>query len=403
MSNLEIIIASTYLRKPIANSNKVNSIVKTIIDEIKAEGDQAILKWSLKIDGFEPNLINLKPFEDYQLNSEHSQAIIFAHHRIKKFAEFQLNTLQSSSYNDEFGEFGFDYQPLERVGAYIPAGKYPLISSALMTLTPAKVAGCQELIACSPSNNKFIQAAASLAGATQFLQLGGAQAIGALSFGFAQIDPVNIIVGPGNAFVNRAKSLIMNRTSIDSLAGPSEIMIYANSLENPEWIIQDALAQAEHDLNAKSIIVSSNKVILTQLQELFSASEPAKSLIENQQIELILTKDHNESVNFINEYAPEHLMICDKKVNRHEYRNYGAMFLGERSAVAFGDYCSGPNHTLPTGGNAKNTGGLNVLDFLKIQTHQQLSKGNIDDLKSSAYTLATLENLTFHSESIKIR
>lgn len=223
--------AKDFVRPVFKNQQAVQNKVKTILDDIQLNGDSAINNWSNEIDGKAAQIITLKNFDEYKLDRELATAIKFAYERIENFCQFQMKNLKNDTFIDDFGEFGYIYQPIKRIGAYIPAGKFPLISTALMTLTPASIAGSPVKIACSPSTHPALMAAASLAGATQFLHIGGAQAIGALSYGFDKIKAVDMIVGPGNAYVNAAKSLVQHRTKIDTLAGPSELLIYVNELK----------------------------------------------------------------------------------------------------------------------------------------------------------------------------
>jgi histidinol dehydrogenase len=246
-------------------------------------------------------------------------------------------------------------------------------------------------------------AAASLAGATQFLHVGGAQAIGALSYGFAQTKPVNLIVGPGNAYVNQAKAQVQHRTQIDTLAGPSELLIYANQIKQPAWLMYDALAQAEHDANAISIVVSESATLLENLYELLAEHDKGKELLDNDNIVLLLAESQKQSLEFINHYAPEHLMVCDESMKTALFKNYGSLFIGENSAVAFGDYCAGPNHTLPTAGAAKFSGGLSVHQFLKVLSTQKISETGRGVLANISAKLAAAEGLIYHQKSAEIR
>ncbi len=272
-----------------------------------------------------------------------------------------------------------------------------------MTLVPAQVAGCPVRVACSPSDHPALLAAASLAGATQFIQVGGAQAIGALSFGFDQTAPVNMIVGPGNAYVNQAKSQVQHRTQIDTLAGPSELLIYANQIKQPEWLMYDALAQAEHDANAISIVVSESVELLENLYSMLVEHDKGKTLLDQDNIVLLLAEDQQQSLDFINDYAPEHLMVCDESMKTALFKNYGSLFIGENSAVAFGDYCTGPNHTLPTAGAAKFSGGLSVHQFLKVLSNQKVSETGRGVLANISAKLAAAEGLIYHQKSAEIR
>jgi histidinol dehydrogenase len=399
----KMILAKNFIRDEFKDNQKIKKTVSTILNDIRVNGDNAVNQWSQKIDGQAGQIIELKPFDEYGLEPELANAIETAYERIKRFCNFQAKDLKNDSFNDDFGDFGYIYQPIERIGAYIPGGRFPLVSTALMTLTPAQVAGCSTRIACSPCAQPAILAAASLAGATQFIQLGGAQAIGALSYGFEEIEAVNMVVGPGNAYVNEAKLQIQHNTKIDTLAGPSELLIYAENLKNPDWIMYDALAQAEHDPNAISLIVSTSQQVLENLYTCINDHIAGSKLIKDKQIVFVLAEDKQQSITFINDYAPEHLLVCDSSCDMSLFTNYGSLFIGENSAVAFGDYCTGPNHTLPTLGAAKYSGGLSIHTFLKVLSTQKVNnKGRINLSKTSAI-LAQAEGLLFHQQSAEIR
>ncbi len=401
--NGNIIKANDFKRAKLKNNQQIESTVSKILTDIRINGDTAVNKWSQKIDGQPGQLISLKPFEEYDLERKLAQAIQIAYKRIKAFCQFQAKDLNNDTFNDGFGDFGYVYQPIERIGAYIPGGRFPLISTSLMTITPAKVAGCTDIVACSPSIHPALLAAASLAGATKFLHLGGAQAIGALSYGYGEIKAVSMIVGPGNAYVNYAKAQVQHRTKIDTLAGPSELMIYAENLQNPEWIMYDALAQAEHDPNAISWVVSTSQQLLENLYTCTNASIAGKSLVENKQIIFIQAENQSRAIKLINDCAPEHLLVTGTDFDLSLFNNYGSLFIGENSAVAFGDYCAGPNHTLPTNGNAKNSGGLSVHQFLKVLSSQKVNdKGRVELAKVSSI-LAKAEGLGFHQKSVEVR
>ncbi|MCF6287818.1 MAG: histidinol dehydrogenase [Proteobacteria bacterium] len=399
----DIINASEFKRSEIDNLQEVAEIVKIILKDIQTNGDVAVNQWSSKIDGQQAQIIKLLPFADYQLDADLSFAIKTAHTRIQRFCLFQIQNLNNCTFNDDFGTFGYIYQPIESIGAYIPGGKFPLISTALMTLTPAQVAGCSIRIACSPSIHPALLAAASLAGATELLHCGGAQAIGALSYGFDSINPVNMIVGPGNVYVNNAKAQVQSHTKIDTLAGPSELLIYTNELINPNWIILDALAQAEHDASAISLIVSTSFKLLEKLYNCTKNSHTGFELIKNKQIQFIYAEDNEKATQFINNYAPEHLLVTDKNMTLSQFKNYGSLFIGENSAIVFGDYCTGPNHTLPTNGCAKSSGGLSVHQFLKVLSTQKVNNIGKNRLAKISAILAKAEGLTFHQQSAEIR
>jgi len=403
MTNDKYQRVSQYVRPTFKNQAQIEETVSKILKKIRIHGDKAVQAISQKIDQQDAQYIELLPFDDYTIEQSLKDAIQSAYRRIKKFAQFQIKNLKNDQYSDEMGDFGFIYQPIERIGAYIPGGQFPLISTALMTLVPAQVAGCPVRVACSPSDHPALLAAASLAGATQFLHLGGAQAIGALSYGYGQTKPVNMIVGPGNAYVNQAKAQVQHRTQIDTLAGPSELLIYANQIKQPEWLMFDALAQAEHDALAISLVVSESAPLLENLYDLLVAHDKGKALLERNNIVLLLADDQKQALGFINDYAPEHLMVCDESLKTALFTNYGSLFIGENSAVAFGDYCAGPNHTLPTAGAAKFSGGLSVHQFLKVLSTQKINETGRGVLANISSKLAAAEGLVYHQKSAEIR
>ncbi|MET1255878.1 histidinol dehydrogenase [Aliikangiella maris] len=398
-----IINASNWQRTQLDQDSQVAKQVSKMLQDIEHGGDRIIDTLAEKFDQQVPQMITLKPFADYDLTDELRSAIQLAAKRVKTFAQFQLAGLKTQSFTDEFGTFGQVVEPIERIGAYIPGGRFPLISTALMTLIPAQVAGCPIRIACTPSTHPALLAAASLAGATQMMQIGGVQAIAAMAKGYQSISPVDLIVGPGNAWVNEAKKQLQSQVKIDGLAGPSELLAICDGKQPVEWLALDALAQAEHDPLACSLIVSDDKNWLNQLLDFINQNEQTKPLLDNGQVELIFAPDTETLVNFSEQYAPEHLMLCHADISADSLTHYGSLFIGANSAVALGDYISGPNHTLPTLGYARQTGGLNVLTYLKLMTTQQLNDHGRKTLSTAAMPLAQAEGLVYHLESLKVR
>ncbi|WP_444996532.1 histidinol dehydrogenase [Aliikangiella sp. IMCC44359] len=391
-------------QRPLLDQNAdIENQVRQMLFDIASDGDSKIRELSEQFDRQPPQFIQLKPFADYQLDSQLADAIKLAAQRIESFARFQRSGIDSKQFADEFGSFGQVVSPINRVGAYIPGGRFPLISTALMTLIPAKVAGCPVRIACSPSAHPAVLAAASLASATQFIQLGGVQAIAALAQGYETIEPVDLIVGPGNAWVNEAKKQLQSRVKIDGLAGPSELLALCDDKQPIEWLALDALAQAEHDPLACSLIVSDSRNWLDSLLAYLTSNQNTQKLLEQRQIELIYAQSVNELITFSETYAPEHLMLCHQQIKAEQLNHYGSLFVGANSAVALGDYITGPNHTLPTLGYARQTGGLNINTYLKICTIQQLNDHGRQQLSEAAMPLALAEGLTFHYESLKAR
>lgn len=401
--NADIMSIQNYRRPMLQQQATITDTVRQLMQQVMHHGDTAIEQFSRDIDGFEPRFMRLKDFSDYKLSHGLKTAIKTSHQRILQFCRFQAENLKTDTYQDDCGEFTSLYQPIERVGAYIPGGRFPLISTALMTLTPAQVAGCPVRIACSPSDHPAVMAAASLAGATGFIRIGGAQAIAALSYGWQDMAPVHLIVGPGNAYVNEAKAQIQHRTAIDTLAGPSELLIYANDVQHIDWLVADALAQAEHDPAAVSVVVSESAKLLNKIKQSLENQDKSKDLFRQGNIVLLHSDSQSASIEFINNYAPEHLQVCVDGLNPDLFTAYGSLFLGENSAVAFGDYCSGPNHTLPTAGAAKYSGGLSVHQFVKVLTRQRICNRGRGILAEIAVEMARAEGLIEHQRSAELR
>lgn len=398
-----IINAQSWSREAFKDNAKMTQQVSQILADIRIEGESAINRYSMSFDQQPAKVIDLKNFDEYQLKPDLADAIKFSAKRIERFAHFQMQGVCTRSFDDEYGRFSQQVTPIERVGAYIPGGRFPLISTALMTLIPAKAAGSRVRIACSPSDNPAILAAASLAGATQFIQLGGVQAIGALAYGIGATQPVDIIVGPGNAWVNEAKKQVQSRVKIDGLAGPSELLAICDATQPVKLIALDALAQAEHDPLASSLILSDNLEWLQSLQVYLEEKEETRKLLINKQIQLIKADAPAELIKFSNRFAPEHLMLCHQDIQQNALTHYGSLFIGIDSAVALGDYISGPNHTLPTLGYARQSGGLSVNNFLKISTIQEINAQGKNILSSIALPLAKEEGLEYHFQSLKAR
>lgn len=398
-----IVNARDWRRPEFNESKELSGSVAEILRDIEKDGDVAIEEYANTFDGKAPQTIGLKPFDEYDLEPELKESIKTAARRIEHFALFQKALIKEQSFSDDFGEYRQRIHPIERVGAYIPGGRNPLISTALMTLLPAKVAGCKVRMACSPSDHPALLAAASLAGATHFRLLGGVQAIGAFAFGYQDHEKVDLIVGPGNAWVNEAKKQCQGRVKIDGLAGPSELLALCDGDQPIDWLAKDALAQAEHDPNACSLIASDDRAWLEQMHEHLTASDEGKQLIDDRQVELIYTETVTDLIAFSEMYAAEHLMLCHKDIDEDDLTNYGSLFVGANSAVALGDYISGPNHTLPTLGYARQNGGLNVNTYLRIMTVQTITDEGRDALSRAAMPLADAEGLVQHFESMKIR
>ena len=352
-------------------------IVKKIINQVKQKGDSAILKYNIKFDknynkNFEVTKKQIKQAYN-KVDKETIKAIKYAMKNIKDFAKAQLNQLKDFELKRNYGTIGQKIIPIETVGCYVPGGNFSLLSSALMSVVPAKVAGVKNIIVCSPKIKPEVIVAADLAGANRIFNIGGVQAIAALAYGTKQIPKVDKIVGPGNKYVAEAKKQLYGEVGIDFIAGPSEIMIIADETSDTNIIKADLEAQREHDKEAKIYLIIASKSNIGQ------------------------------AIKKANETAPEHIELIVKNPEKYikKLKNYGSLFIGPRSGVVFGDYCSGTNHILPTNKAAKYSGGLSVRDFVKIQTYQKL-KPNKKMIKT-AIKLAALEGLEKHKKSAELR
>lgn len=398
-----IVKAENWQRPHEQASDEIRETVKGLLDDIRQRGDEAIAEHSQRFDGFSPEIIELRPFADYSLEPALRTALETAAARIKRFAEFQLEGISDKSFSDEFGTYGQRVVPIENIAGYIPGGRFPLVSTALMTLIPAQVAGCQTRVAVSPSDDTALLAAASLAGATQFIKIGGAQAICALAYGSQWAPPVDMIVGPGNAYVNAAKSLVQSVVKIDTLAGPSELLVIAENEDHVDFACADLLAQSEHDPLALSVLCSWNAEFLDLVAHKLKNHDSGKAMLAKNTLQLVLAENPEQAIAFSNLMAPEHLAVFTHAIDTRQLTQYGALFDGENSAVAFGDYCSGPNHTLPTLAKARQKGGLYVGDFVKVLSYQHINNAGSQALADIGKTMAQAEGLQLHYESMDVR
>ena len=401
------------------NNNEINAIVEKILHEVKTYGDMAVEKYTKKFDGFNPKpmQIGANELEDAwdEIDNNLKCSLKVAHERIKKFHEKEI----PSSFTI-VGEHGDKVQrlwrPVNNAGIYIPGGRAAYPSTVLMNAIPATVAGVKEIIMVSPGNvegkiNKTVLAAAHLSGINKVFRIGGAQAIGALAFGTKQINKVDVISGPGNIYVTTAKKIIYGTTGIDSLAGPSEILIIADETAQSTHIASDLLAQAEHDPLASSILLTTSREQAKDvLEELYKKIEdhPRKEIcmqsIQNWGL-IVICDTYESCIELSNNFAPEHLEILtsDSKNILKGIENAGAIFLGKWTPEAVGDYLAGPNHTLPTSGNSRFSGSLGVETFMKntsiIEFNEESLKFNSRDI----INLAQSEGLHSHANSVQIR
>jgi len=388
--------------------------IRRIIQDVRRYGDEAVAKYALIFDKAKIRdfLVSEKEIADsYKLIDKTAlQCLKTAAANIKYFSKKQLKQYKNLEYTKKGVTLGQKIIPIERVGCYVPGGNYPLPSSALMSVIPAKIAGVKEIIVCSPKIKPATIVAADIAGADKIFRIGGVQAIAAMALGTEQIPKVDKIVGPGNIYISLAKKELYGNIGIDFIAGPSEILIIADETAKPEFVAADLLAQAEHDVSAKLVLIATSKHLVDavnteikkQLAEL-KTKEIAEKSLKNLKIIVVNTIDN--AIDIANKKAPEHLELQIKEPEKYssKCRNYGSLFLGNFSAEVFGDYCSGINHILPTGGAARYTGGLSVKDFIKIQTYQIITKKGANKIASIASKLAEMEGLYAHKNASEIR
>ena len=395
------------------------TVVKDILENVKERGDEALKEYTSRFDGFlteelqVPLDLILKAWENTPKDLQNS--LLLAKKRIEKFHSLQVPT--NISYKGPHGEtLGRRWSPVEKAGIYVPGGRAAYPSTVLMNAIPAYVAGVNQTIMVSPANskgeiNQTVLAAAHITGVNKVFRIGGAQAIGALANGTKTIPKVDVITGPGNIYVTLAKKNVYGKVGIDSLAGPSEILIIADHSAKLEHVASDMLAQSEHDPLASAILITTNKKLAEELP-----AELERQLINHPRLEicrksiqdwgLIVICDHLDTcVELSDAFAPEHLelLVEHPKELSKNIKNAGAIFMGEWSPEAIGDYLGGPNHTLPTSGTARFAGALGVETFMKNTSLIDFSKEAFIETKSAVVQLATSEGLHSHAESIKIR
>jgi len=391
--------------------------VSKIIEDVKNNKNKALIEYSKSFnDGNFENekdfLVSENEIEEAYNNTDKDvvESIKKAHKSVLEFAKKQFSCIKE--FETKIGEsvLGHKIIPLNRVLCYVPGGNYPLPSSCIMTVTPAKVAGVKEIYLTSPKIRPQTIVAAHIAGADKIYKLGGAQAISAFAYGTESILPVDKIVGPGNKYVTFAKKYVYGTCDIDFLAGPSEVLIVADETTNPDLISADMLAQSEHDKDARSYLITTSKDLAIKVQK--SAEKQLETLktkeiaqIAFEKSSAIIVNSIDEAIEISNLRAPEHLELMFKDADKFKdkFINYGSLFVGENCAEVFGDYCSGTNHVLPTNMAARYTGGLSVFDFIKILTWQNIDKNMAKDLAKTASKLAEAEGLFAHKLASDLR
>ena len=394
-----------------------------IVEDVRRRGERAVrdhaerlgdlpqgATWAYSAADLEAALERIRPDERELLER--------TARRIERFALAQRESLHALEVElAGGGRMGHSVAPVERAGCYAPGGRYPLPSSVLMSAVTARVAGVARVWTASPRPADVTLAAAGAAGADGLFAVGGAQAIAAMAFGAGPMEPCDVICGPGNRWVTAAKKLVAGEVAIDMLAGPSELVVVADRDTDPALIAADLLAQAEHDVDARALLVCIEadpkrarllvahveNELQTQLADLPTRDVARKALERNGSA--ILCADEEQAVSVLDRLAPEHLELMNQRASEFAERcsHYGALFVGSRSAEVLGDYGAGPNHVLPTGGSARSRGGLSVLTFLRVRTWMRLSQDDSDELARDAAQLARLEGLEGHARSAERR
>lgn len=401
---------------------QVDAVVRDIIEHVRAEGDSAVRYYTEKYGGASAEVLSdLRVSEEEietawaEVEDDVKEAFQTAAENIRSFHEHQL--MKTWTYEPGGGiMLGQLIRPIKNVGVYIPGGAAPLSSTALMNLIPAKIAGCNRVVMCSPAGkdgtvNKYILAAAKIAGADEIYKIGGAQAIASLAYGTETIAPVNKITGPGSAYIARAKKYVFGTVDIDMIAGPSEVCIIADKNADPAFIAADLLSQAEHDVMASSILITDSSEtaektaaeLEKQLAEL-SRKDIAEVSIENNAA-IFITEDLDSAFIIANDIAPEHLEldIEEPEAWLDKVECCGAVMLGSWSPEPLGDYLAGPNHTLPTSGTAKFASPLGVYDFMTRSSIIRYSRDDLEKVRDKVVKMSDVEGLTAHGNSIKVR
>ncbi len=407
--------AEAYMRKAQHRSSRLEQVepaVQKIVEDVRQSGDRALRKYARKFDALGRSDFLRVPESELRKAWKNASAPLkaalqVAERNIRQFCEWQkpkewLRSRRGIS-------LGQSVWPLESVGCYVPGGRFPLVSTLLMTVIPAQVAGVKNIRVVSPRPSDEVLAAAGMLEVKEFYRVGGAQAIAALAYGTKAIPRVDKIVGPGNLYVTAAKKMVSFDCAIDMLAGPTEVVIVSSKGE-PAFIAADLVAQAEHDPETLAMFITrSEKLANAVAKEVESGGRGRPSLRENliakrsldSRGAVLIANSKREAFDWANRIAPEHITV--EKEDLNFVQNAGSIFVGDYSAQAAGDYASGPNHVLPTGGAARFRGGLSVMDFVKLITIQEVSAKGLQSIAPAIVQLAETEGLRAHADSIRVR
>jgi sulfopropanediol 3-dehydrogenase len=416
-----------YLKKsdlpPQQTTPEVKATVAEMLERIEKEGLEAIRSFSAQLDHWEPRSFQVSDEEidaaADQLDEELREHIAFAQEQVRNFAQYQRDSLLELSVNPLPGvELGHRHVPIESVGSYIPGGRYPMLASAFMTVIVPKVAGVDRVVAAAPPHDASgihpaMLYAMATSGADQILCIGGVQALAAMVFGIEDIAPVDMIVGAGNAYVAEAKRQLYGRVGIDLMAGPTEILVLAEDDADPTFVAADLLGQAEHGPGSPAVLITTSDslghAVLDEIERLLLSWPTAAVAGEawRDRGEVVIVADRDEVIALADEYAYEHVEVHADDGALDEYlarlRNYGSLFLGDRSTVAYGDKAIGTNHVLPTARAARYTGGLWVGKFLKTLTYQRMSDEGTDHVAPAVAAISEAELFGGHALTATMR
>lgn len=413
-------LIAAFLKEERGTGDDVANVVRKIIDDVRLKGGEAVAEHTMKFDALalSPATLQSDNVNLHLLATKCSQdlrdAIDFAHDRIARYHEAQRP--EDHKFEDEAGvELGWRWTALESVGVYVPGGRASYPSSVLMNVVPAQIAGVDRIVMVAPAPNgelsPAVAYAAVKAGVEEYYPIGGAQAVAALAYGAGQLEPVDKIVGPGNAYVAEAKRQVFGKVGIDTIAGPSEILVIADETANPDWVAADLLSQAEHDPSSQSILITVHEAVgkaveeavESQLKTLATGARARESWERHGAI--IQLGSLSDAADLANKIAPEHLelSIDEPGALLPKIRHAGAVFLGHHTPEALGDYVTGSNHVLPTSRAARFSSGLGLYDFVKRMSIQRVGPAGLAALAPAALRLATAEGLPAHARSISIR
>lgn len=409
--------------RPVRAREHVRETVSRMLTDIESGGEDALRRWSLELDGWAPDSFLVSDAEVSEaaasLSDDLKGHIAFAQEQVRGFAEQQRGTLTDLEVETLPGvRLGHRHVPVDAVGAYVPGGRYPMVASAFMTIVVPRVAGVGRVVACAPPregrgiDHATLYAIAS-SGADQIVCLGGVQALAAMAFGLAEIEPVDMIVGAGNAYVAEAKRQLFGKVGIDLLAGPTEILVLADDTADPELVAADLLGQAEHGPTSPAVLVTTSPALGAAVEselERLLRDWPTREVAGEAWAacgEIVLAEDRDEAIEVANRYAHEHVEVHAEEAELDAYleglRNYGSLFLGPQATVVYGDKAVGTNHVLPTAGAARYTGGLWVGKFLKTVTYQRLTDEGTRQVAPAAAAISDAESFAGHALTARMR